>query len=64
MNVKCIVARPWGGETPPDAIRTLLDLCLTREIMERRLKPIQDTAVENRRVACVGRIERAETRRE
>ena len=60
MNVKCIVARPWGGETPPDAIRTLLDLCLTREIMERRLKPIQPSRTGEWRVS----VELSEPKRE
>ena len=45
MNVKCIVARPWGGETPPEAVATLLDEFRDDGLMmERRLKPIQPSS--------------------
>ena len=40
VNVECIVARPWGGETPPEAVvATLLD-----ERGWREAKPIQPSS--------------------
>ena len=59
VNVKCIVARPWGGETPPEAVATLLDEFRDDGLMmERRLKPIQPSRTDEWRVSVELRVPR------